>query len=340
MSTAIATITLHDAVAEFLADQADRIGLTAGHGIQTKTYNAIEKQLHIVLGLKKSAREIPIDLDADLHEITKADLEKLVRYWLRLPEGVTSTRTAVNYLKVLKQFLAWCEGHEDYDWQMPRGGAALFIFRNYNHPNVTDYDPATLRRLLDACTPRVRLYVLLGLNCGFYQQDISDLHHNDLVVIDGKPAIWRKRSKSAHQNDFHVLTWLWPETYELLLSESAPKENAHGRILLNSHGDILVREEQRGEAGTDAISRAYNRMREDIGVDLSLRQLRKIGWNKIKAITGNEDMAKLWSGQAVAGVSRFYDRADYQPLLAPVEAYRQVLISDGVLVAPSLATGT
>lgn len=63
----------------------------------------------------------------------------------------------------------------------------------------------------------LRLCVLLGLNCGFTQQDILDLTSENIDLVAG--TITRKRAKiKKYANAPTVCYPLWPETLELLKS--------------------------------------------------------------------------------------------------------------------------
>ena len=85
---------------------------------------------------------------------------------------------------------------------------------------------AEVRSILSAEMPDpMRLAVLLGLNCGFTQQDILDLTPENIDLVAG--TITRKRGKVKHVANAPTVTYqLWPETLKLLKSKSRKWKNA------------------------------------------------------------------------------------------------------------------
>src|SRR5690606_5977633 len=92
--------------------------------------------------------------------------------------------------------------------------------------------------LLKQVTQRTKLYILLGLNCAMTQQDMSDLHPDEVDWSTG--IITRKRSKTNKYDSVPTVSYpLWEPTFELLKKErSASKE----RVLLTSNGKTLKTE--------------------------------------------------------------------------------------------------
>ncbi len=71
------------------------------------------------------------------------------------------------------------------------------------------------RSLVEAAREQVRLLILLALNCGMTQVDISDLRHQEVDWEAGR--LRRKRSKTSHHKKAPEVEYLlWPETVELL----------------------------------------------------------------------------------------------------------------------------
>lgn len=84
--------------------------------------------------------------------------------------------------------------------------------------------------MLQAAVDRTKLYILLMLNCGMTQKDISDLRVEEVDWQEGR--IIRKRSKtSKHENVPTVSYLLWQETFRLLRQERNPESK--GLVLLN-----------------------------------------------------------------------------------------------------------
>jgi hypothetical protein len=74
---------------------------------------------------------------------------------------------------------------------------------------------ADLITLLSRATERTTLYILLAMNCGFTQVDISDLSHSELHLSERR--IIRKRSKTERKKNVPTVNYLlWSKTAALL----------------------------------------------------------------------------------------------------------------------------
>ena len=197
---------------------------------------------------------------------------------------------------------------------------------------------------MEAAPERTRLYFLLGLNCSYYFQDIADLLPAEVQDHADHKVIWRKRSKTRHQNEFETLHTLWPETYALLMRYAA-KPNRYGRLLLNRNGEPLQIEEA-DKKKKSAIKACYERVLRKVAKNgcpearkYTFKQLRKIGWNAIKRIAHSRDVAQMYGGQVVQGVARMYDKEDYAPVTEALMTWRDELVREGILtVQPSKRT--
>lgn len=87
-----------------------------------------------------------------------------------------------------------------------------------------------IRAAIAAASPLFRACVLLGINCGFYAKDCSDLLTSD---VRGDWIINVRRKKLTSR-----ICWLWPETREALRVTRAP-ENSWNRVLLSDAGGLL-----------------------------------------------------------------------------------------------------
>lgn len=90
--------------------------------------------------------------------------------------------------------------------------------------------------LLTDASDRTKLYILLMLNCGMTQKDISDLMVSEVDWKEGR--IIRKRSKTSDEENVPVVNYkLWDETFRLLQLERA--EGSTDRALLNNNGSPI-----------------------------------------------------------------------------------------------------
>jgi hypothetical protein len=343
-------IAITEAKNRYLSQEKARIGRGGGKGIKVRTYNAKRKNLNLVLGLTTAKSEphvigrTPIDVTRMLRCIQKADLEAIVHFWMDLPRGIDSSRTAINYLREFESFLRWCEEQESFGFVRPKGTDELFRFSVQKSKKAVNYDPDVLRGLLNSGSEKCKLFQLLGANGGLYQQDIAILRDADLIIHNGQPCLWWIRSKEelveGEESTFRILTPLWPEAHDLLLRFRAPKQNPQDWSLLNEAGKQLVSTIVDKQT-SDAVSKAFNEawgnyvktLANPPAKKFTFKQWRKIGWNIVKRLD-NKFMANLWSGQRINGNDFNYDDAqpeDYDPVFPVVEKYRQKLIEDKVL---------
>jgi integrase len=192
---------------------------------------------------------------------------------------------------------------------------------------VPTWTVAEFQSALKAATGQLRLHLLLMVNCGMTQVDISDLLDSEVDWEAGR--ISRKRSKTADQKNTPTVEYpLWPETFRLL------KEHRSGgdRALLTESGRPWVRTEiQDGELiKADNIASNYVHLKKKLkGFRKPLKQLRKTaasllekhpdhsryGWlflghsprtvkdkHYVHPDQGRVDAAVLWLGQQLGQV--------------------------------------
>lgn len=215
-----------------------------------------------------------------------AYLVNLKRYFAhlttKLSEGLAPATAATRWMTA-KQFAGW----------VVREGAVAAIPALTNPalvfgvPNEVPEVPtvAEVRELLAAATdPRHKLFILLMLNCGLYQSDISDIGRKEVDLVAG--TLTRQRSKTRGKSRRPVLVRykLWPETLELLRQEMAktdvPTRFGDVHFLLSERGTPLVRH---GESGRcDNIGNALNALRKKAGIEIESMGLRKVGSTILK----------------------------------------------------------
>ncbi len=115
-----------------------------------------------------------------------------------------------------------------------------------------------IKSTMAVCPGQLRLHLLLMLNCGMYQKDVSDLQDNEVDWKHG--TITRRRSKTSKQKDTPIVTYrLWPETFALLKQYRSGEKT----VLLTGDGRPWVRAEPKADgkiAQCDGIARNYRRL--------------------------------------------------------------------------------
>jgi integrase len=161
----------------------------------------------------------------------------------------------------------------------PPGNIRSRRFRfNHSAPaKIETFTPAEIGTLLSGCdgfSDKTKLYLLLMLNCGMYQNDIAELRTDEVDWTKG--TITRARSKTRDRHGPVVTYKLWPETFVLL-----KKHRANGGLALTTEaGNPLVRFwlEEGKMRRYDMIHSAWTRLAEKLEVKrirLGMKHLRK-----------------------------------------------------------------
>jgi integrase len=128
-----------------------------------------------------------------------------------------------------------------------------------------------VRAILDRANEVLRLHLLLFLNCGMTQVDVSDLHPSEVNWEAGR--ITRRRSKTEKKRTTPIVSYeLWAETWALL-KKFGHREGHH--VLLTRTCRPWVRDEivNRRRKRTDGIKSLYAHLK----VRHPLKQFRKTG---------------------------------------------------------------
>jgi integrase len=183
--------------------------------------------------------------DKPLHMIGKTELAAAVlkiaarpptqpRPYQKRPAGAPISRvTAKSYIMYLKMLFAWVAEHDDLEWERPKGFARLFRIKDRRlmtpaeqerearvvvSGEVDTFTTGELTTMFRAGRSLDRLYILLGLNCGFTSGEISALRTFEVYLDEAQPYIHRRRAKTGIE-----AKWLlWPETARLLRRHKAP----------------------------------------------------------------------------------------------------------------------
>lgn len=168
----------------------------------------------------------------------------------RYPRAMAVT-TANAYFKQAKYFIYWCWENRLID-DLPRNlndhklsfSKLLSKHSKKRTSEIEIFTPDQLRKLLDHCPTsksryKIKLYILLGLNCGFTSIDIASLRVRHIVFgKDGKTPVFieRERSKTGVTGKWI----LWDETKLLLMRALDDMLNKDGDIMFHTQrGNLL-----------------------------------------------------------------------------------------------------
>ncbi|SIN69293.1 Phage integrase family protein [Singulisphaera sp. GP187] len=211
--------------------------------------------------------------------IDAIDETKIERFFnhlsAKVSEGAYAPTYAHSILMTAKQFV----GRLAEMKLIPVPGNLRSRRFRFNHSSAAKIEVFTadeIKGLLTACdgfSERTKLYLLLMLNCGMYQNDIAELKTEEVNWKTG--TITRARSKTRERGGPVVTYRLWPETFVLL-----KKFRASGDLVLTTdEGNPLVKFwlEDGKMRRYDAIQSAWNRLAAKMGakIRLSLKHLRK-----------------------------------------------------------------
>ena len=178
-----------------------------------------------------------------------------------------------------------------------------FRFNRSAPAKIETFSIKEVRALLAACdgySERTKLYLLLMLNCGMYQNDISELRVKEVDWKTG--TLTRARSKTRERNGPVVTYRLWPETFTLLKKHKA----GQGEVaLLSAEGNPLVRFWLEGTVMRryDCVQSCWWRLAAKMGLKkmrLGMKHLRKTS----ASLLGQHPQYKFYSNHFLADSPR------------------------------------
>lgn len=117
------------------------------------------------------------------------------------------------------------------------------------------FSAETINAALNVAGPQMKAFILLGVNCGYYAKDISDLRNS---YIDGEFIQFAREKTGIDRR-----CWLWPETREAIAAAKAP-DNAEDRVFLSKRGKPL--NVVHGRNRTDLIANTWQDIKKRIGL--------------------------------------------------------------------------
>lgn len=256
--------------------------------------------------------------------------------------GRMSVETARNVLKWLKYCLEWADENEL--WTRPRRFAKIF---SENKPNSTPvellaakngeaeakrFELDELAKLYAVANDTQRLWILLGLNCGFAAEELNSLDAAELKGLNTEsPYIERIRGKTLRVGEGVYAKWgyLFPETvYYLRKYLAANPIGPDGRVLRSGANGPLVyfRDDK---ARQDAVYVAWQWLYKKIGKDnapryLSPKYLRKTSAWLMRKRYGRE-LADMLLSHADNGMISRYSARDWDKLTEALKGLRNDL---------------
>ena len=177
-------------------------------------------------------------------------------YYLALigTSGPKSVITRRKHFQVARNFLTWLD---DLGIHPAPKNLARRQYRFKGGAQAVPTIPTVkVREVLAAARGQMLLHVLLMLNCGMTQQDISDLHPSEVDWCGSR--IRRKRSKTGEHDNVPLVEYpLWAQTFALLQQYRTPDPD---HVLLTETGKTWIRDRVKADGSrsrTDAIQSVY-----------------------------------------------------------------------------------
>jgi integrase len=248
-----------------------------------------------------------------LANLCEMDLEDYRASVLSLPVSDQTNKpispwTAKSRLDIVRQLIRW--GYKMALIEtLPRnldGYAKITI----PEPTVNRFSREEINILYSAASERVKIYMLLALNTGMGQTDISSLRVSEIHMSDKR--IVRKRTKTGVHCEFA----LWPLTVEMLKLHGNLDSEPNDRVFLSNSGHPLVREYFIDDKfkRTDAIRSAFFRLMKKTKTPnhRGFYSLRKTAASEIETI--DPAVTEMFLGHSEKGLKRHYAERDWARL--------------------------
>jgi DNA-directed RNA polymerase specialized sigma24 family protein len=270
-----------------------------------------------------------------LSMLDETAVEEMFRFWRQRPFKKDSTKpiskkSAENYIGELKRFLRWLHKCKDFDWRKPEDFDEIKTNvdaapgdQQRKLVQVDTFSLDELRLLNEYATPLERVFLLLGINCGFGVAEIASLLVGEVVLFKGHEQrhqeimgypttnadsfIKRIRRKNSVYGE-HIL---FPQTVEAMQwvlerRRKHPNFDAEAVLLLNDRGETYNRPTKGNHRNQQIPSRfadLLRRIRRDHPdfPTLSFGKLRKTAGDLIRRFADGEIHAVfMCHGQPVA----------------------------------------
>jgi len=289
-------------------------------------------------------------------------VEEMFRFWRQRPmkKGTSrpiSKNSAENYIGELKRFLRWLHKSKDFDWRKPENFDEIKTKvdaapsdQQRKLVQVDTFSLDELKLLNHYATPLERVFLLLGLNCGFGVAEIASLLVGEAVLFRGHDErhqeilgyqttnadsfIKRIRRKNSVYGE-HIL---FPQTVEAMqwaLERRRKHPNFHPEaiLVLNDKGEPYDRPTKGSHRNQQIPNRFVDllrRIRRDYPdfPRLSFGKLRKTAGDLIRRFADGEIHAVfMCHGQPVAtdNLTDVYSNRPFGKVFKAIRAVQEYL---------------
>lgn len=145
--------------------------------------------------------------------------EKWEDYWKHLRKLIGDRKRSREYCKkdwrYARAFLEWMIS---MDKMLPLRNLQDKRYKiGETRKSVLTFTDAEIKQLIEGATGQLKLNLVLMINCGFYQSDISDLRKDEVDLERGYITRQRSKTRQHHGDKVPTVSYkLWPLTLELL----------------------------------------------------------------------------------------------------------------------------
>lgn len=247
-----------------------------------------------------------------INSITESDFNKYKNQILNKvfdngDKRTISIYTAKDILKTLKIFIRWSWKMRLLD-HLPRNidDLAKIHSKLIEEPKPKFFTLDELSTLWLNANSRTQCFIVLGLNCGYGQTDVSSLRIGEVDYENG--YIERDRTKTG----IRAKHKLWRVTLRLLKEhcyQYEKKTDGSERVFLTSNNEVLVRDCFKADNKffrSDAIKNAFGRLQKktEINGGRGFYALRKTGSSIIEEI--DPLATEMYLAHAEPGMKRHY----------------------------------
>jgi len=260
--------------------------------------------------------------------LNETKLDEYRNFVLSLPHSTVTNKpisphTAKARLDIVKYMLKW--GYQMYLLDSLPRNLARYSIITIPEPRVNRFSLDEIHTLYSAASERTRMFLLLALNCGMGQSDVSDLRVGEIDIVEER--IVRKRTKTSVHSEFK----LWPLTVEMLKKHGNIDGKPTDRVFLSKSGHPLVREYFVDDKfkRTDAIRSAFFRLMKKTKLPnhRGFYSLRKTAASEIEAI--DPAVTEMFLAHSEKAMKKHYVERDWARLDDAVMQLSKTIELDG-----------
>lgn len=264
-----------------------------------------------------------VDFFGGSNEPSVIDADRWEAYWLHLRQLITDKKRSREYAKkdwrYARAFVEWMSSVDKMD--PPKNLHNRRYKFGETRQAVETFDVEEVRKMVKGATGQLKLHLLLMLNCGFYQSDISDLRHDEVDLEKGYITRQRSKTRQHHGDKVPTVAYkLWPLTLELLRSHLS----GHPKLALTTlAGKPWVEEKVEGnrvKSRRDGIKSNFAHLAKKLKITKPLKSFRKTSATLLDAKPEYARFAPFFLGHAGKTVAEeHYIRRGGQPFDEAVE---------------------